>query len=153
MICDAHPLISARLRRQYLGIEADAVAQRLGIKRTSYLRYERGERRVYFDHAIAIANILECTTDDLTRMPSAEEVSELYAKSQERKVTPIDDTTGELIGEPAIVADATILDNPINKAEGQADGIVVDAHAHAHTTNTSTSDDLAAALAGWDDSE
>lgn len=153
MQLDSHCLISARTRRQYLGISADDVAKRIGIKRTSYLRYERGERRVYFDHAIAIASLLDCKVDDLTRVPTPEEIRELYAEGQRRRIIPVDDAGVPL---PAPVDathdDAAELDNLINKTQSPGDhDIVVDTHAHAHTANTST--DLAAALAGWDDSE
>lgn len=157
MQLDDHYLVSARIRRQYLGLTADHMAHRLGIKRTSYLRFERGERRVYLDHAFAIAKELDCKVDDLARMPSPDEVRQLYVASQQNKITPIDDETGELI--PAPQDNTSEIDNLINKTEGAKPehpgdhDIVVDAHATPNATNAADNQDLAAALAGWDDSE
>lgn len=142
-----HPLIGVRTRRHYLGFTADTMAKRLGISRTSYLRLERGERRIYFDKALAIAQILGCTCEQLTRMPTPDEVRELYITSQSRNITPVDDETGEILAPPADLA----ADNQIKPGD-----TVVFAGAHTiveHTSSHTDSASLAAALEGWEDGE
>lgn len=164
MELERHVLMGARLRRQYANISADYMASQLGIKRTSYLRFERGERRPYLDHALRIAAVLGCTIDELTRVPTPDEVSDLYREAQRRKIVPIDDETGAIIAPPPTsdTSNTSELDNLIIKDDGADDNLVEQpikpgdtvVVGDIHTTVAEpAAPGLAEALAGWDDSD
>lgn len=51
--------------RNLRGLSQDEMAERLGVKTSRYGTWERGERTMSFPQAIACAEILGCTTDEL----------------------------------------------------------------------------------------
>ena len=51
--------------RNLRGLSQDEMAERLGVKTSRYGTWERGERTMSFQQAIACAEILGCTTDEL----------------------------------------------------------------------------------------
>jgi transcriptional regulator with XRE-family HTH domain len=77
-----HSLSGLRPRRTLLRIPATQLASRLGVTTTTYNRFERGERRAYFDQAIALAAALGCTLEQLRRPPTIDEELELFRSSQ-----------------------------------------------------------------------
>jgi transcriptional regulator with XRE-family HTH domain len=96
-----HPLSSVRTRRQLLDIPASQMAARLGCTVTTYNRFERGERRCYFDQAITIAAMLGCTLNELSGPISDEEQVRLFQLGQQRR------REARGIGAGTVVADAT----------------------------------------------
>jgi transcriptional regulator with XRE-family HTH domain len=168
-----HCLSGVRTRRQYLGLSADEMAQRLGITRTSYLRYERGERRIMLDQAKAMASMLGCTCEQLGELPTPDEVRALYAEGQRRQKVLVDDETGQIIRPPEMPQDAhhvapaihpaaescsTVPLRGFGGAPQEKPGIVVAAHvdANAHDRPNDSADrpiSLSQALEGWGDDE
>lgn len=90
MLLENHPLVSARDRRQMLGIPAAQIAARIGITVTTYNRFERGERRAYLDHGHAIAKMLGCTVDDLARPLTMEDEIALIKEKARRNGIVVD---------------------------------------------------------------
>jgi transcriptional regulator with XRE-family HTH domain len=86
-----HPLGSVRHRRQLLRLPATYFANRIGVTVTTFNRFERGERRAYFDQAIAIAKALGCALEDLGRPVTPEEEFELFKRGQQTKRGTRDD--------------------------------------------------------------
>lgn len=134
MVLRDHPLAGVRTRRQLKDIKAPALAKRLGVATEYFYKYERGERRLYLDKALALAKMLECTVEELGIEPSIDEQVAIF---RQRK-------TEELSGGPT-------LDQLVKRLEqsrdtvGEAAGTVVlqsevnktihgdHAHAHRHT--------------------
>lgn len=51
--------------RNLKGLSQEEMAQKLGIKKSRYGTWERGERTMSFPQAVACAELLNCTTDAL----------------------------------------------------------------------------------------
>lgn len=60
-----HCLFGLQAMRERRDIAVQTLADALGCTRNSYYRYENGERRITFDRVCLIADILDCTTDEL----------------------------------------------------------------------------------------
>jgi transcriptional regulator with XRE-family HTH domain len=80
-----HPLVGLGPRRRLLGFKAVDIAQRVGLSENGYGRIERGQRRVYFDKAIAISAFTGISLIDLTREPTEEERIELFKAGEQRR--------------------------------------------------------------------
>jgi transcriptional regulator with XRE-family HTH domain len=78
-----HVLAGLKPRRTLLGIKAADIATRIGVSVESYYRLERGQRRIYFDKAIAISSFTGISILDLTRVPTEDERVDLF-KAGER---------------------------------------------------------------------
>jgi transcriptional regulator with XRE-family HTH domain len=61
-----HCLIGLRQIRRARKISVADIAEVIGVASTSYLRFENGTRRIYFDKVVKIAQRLGVRTDDLT---------------------------------------------------------------------------------------
>lgn len=68
-----HLLTGLRARRVAQRLSAPQMAKVIGMTSTSYLRFERGERRVYLDKAVALARYLGCTIAQLAQEPTVDE--------------------------------------------------------------------------------
>jgi transcriptional regulator with XRE-family HTH domain len=64
MILKTHCLAGLRSIREQRGIEASELAAAIGVNLSSYYRFERGERRIYFDKAVLLARQLDCSLHD-----------------------------------------------------------------------------------------
>lgn len=73
----SHPLSSVRERRTIANLKAAYLAHELGCTEGSFGRLERGERRVYLDKALRLAQLLGCSVEDLARAPTLNEKIEL----------------------------------------------------------------------------
>lgn len=69
--------------REALGVSVADIAARLAIKPTSYRRYERGERNMYLHQAVAVANMLGVTVDQLIREPTIDDLIALTNRQLE----------------------------------------------------------------------
>jgi transcriptional regulator with XRE-family HTH domain len=77
-----YPLQNVKQRRQLLGLSAQEVAKRLGMNVQSYWRLERGERRIYLDKALILAQLLDCTVEQLGQLPTEDEIVSLVRRRQ-----------------------------------------------------------------------
>lgn len=74
-----HVLSGLKSWRTSQGVRAVDLARRIGIAVESYRRIERGERRIYFDKAIALATYLGLDNPkDLGREPTVAEQVDLF---------------------------------------------------------------------------
>lgn len=85
-----HPLAGVRTRRTLKGISAPTIAQRIGITTDYYYKYERGERRIYLDKALAIARTLECSVEDLGSEPNIDEQVEIFRQRRLAEIAGTD---------------------------------------------------------------
>jgi transcriptional regulator with XRE-family HTH domain len=69
-----HCLEGLKPIRQFRRIERKDLAQTIGVTVTSYDRYESGDRRIQFDKVCVLADFLYCTTEDLRRFYTPEEL-------------------------------------------------------------------------------
>jgi transcriptional regulator with XRE-family HTH domain len=69
-----HPLIGLKSVRKHRGFSLSDAASVVGVHPTSYNRFENGTRRIYLDKAVALAQALRCTVDDLTHLWSEDEL-------------------------------------------------------------------------------
>ena len=69
----SHALAGLRAARIRAGVDAQVLADRIGVTINAYYRYEAGSRRIYLDRAVALASLLGCTVDDLTRAPGPDD--------------------------------------------------------------------------------
>lgn len=60
-----HPLEGLRGIRKHRRLTAHECASRIGVADSSYVRYENGSRRIFWDQVIALSEFLQCTVDDL----------------------------------------------------------------------------------------
>ncbi len=63
-------------RRKWLGLNQEAVAAQLGLKRSGYSRIEQGKIPVTLDRARKLAAILETTVDDLFPLDPTQPVTD-----------------------------------------------------------------------------
>lgn len=77
-----HCLAGLRSARRKARIEAQEVADRLGVTVNTYHRYEAGSRRMYFDQACVTADMLEVSLDELRVAPAAEASDTVVAAEQ-----------------------------------------------------------------------
>lgn len=75
-----HSLSGLRPVRTILGFKATVMAARLGITVTTYNRFERGERRTYFDQVLTLAKMLDVPIEMLTRDPTPDERAQLFQR-------------------------------------------------------------------------
>lgn len=80
-----HPLQGLKTIRERLEIKVKDLADHIGKTVTTYYRYEAGTRPVYLHQAIAIADMLGVTVDNLRREPTVDEQIELIRRAAERK--------------------------------------------------------------------
>jgi transcriptional regulator with XRE-family HTH domain len=64
-----HPLSGLRSARIEAGVEPQILAERIGVHINSYYRFESGQRRLYFDKAVVLADALGVSLDRLRRDP------------------------------------------------------------------------------------
>lgn len=123
-----HSLCGLRPIRQLLQVKASDVAQRLGITVTTYNRFERGERRPYFDQVLAIASFLDIADlRMLTRQLTPDERLDLFRRNnrQTQREHQIADTIQHDLEDHGFPADYS--------HSGDSRGTVVGAHTHTHT--------------------
>lgn len=65
-----HPLSSLKTWREFRGLSAQQLADRIGVSINHYYKIEAGGCRCYLDHAIAIASMLDLSVDNLLAGPS-----------------------------------------------------------------------------------
>jgi transcriptional regulator with XRE-family HTH domain len=81
----SHSLAGLGPRRKLLGFKATDVAARVGMTLNGYGRIERGERRIYFDKALAISAFTGIKLEDLPRVPDDLERVELFKAGEHRR--------------------------------------------------------------------
>jgi predicted transcriptional regulator len=60
-----HPLSGLKAERERACIDPTTIAAHIGVDLRSYYRYEVGARRIHFDKACSIADLLGCSLDAL----------------------------------------------------------------------------------------
>jgi transcriptional regulator with XRE-family HTH domain len=91
-----HPLEGVAERRRLLKIRLKDLASAIGVQPTSLSRFERGERRIYLDKAHTLARMLECSIEDLGRIPEGEEAARLFQRGEQlRKLSSMSDEDRE----------------------------------------------------------
>lgn len=79
-----HSLSGLRPIRELLHHRPTDLARSIGVGLASYSRYERGERRIYFDKALMLARILQVPVEWLASEPDDNRRRELFAKGELR---------------------------------------------------------------------
>jgi hypothetical protein len=127
----------------------------LGITVTSYNRFERGERRAYFDQVLTIAKMLDVSIEQLTREPTPEERVDLFHRRQQTQANVSDETKRELQHELEHQAAETVQHDLADRGfvttvTESAPGTVVTANVDASAgTNDDESTITANMLADW----
>ena len=94
--------------RKMRGINQDEIAQELGVK-TRYGTWERGERNMSFPQACAIADILDCTLDEIAGRkpvreytdPRQEQLNGCYESLNEESKTDVANMVKSIAADPA----------------------------------------------------
>ncbi len=128
-----HSLQGLRPVRDLLQIRAQTVADRLGCTITTYYRYEGGKRRIYFDQALSIAQLLRVDVGMLAREPTLEERVELMRRDDEHRAVQ------------ALSPEALPTYNPAALEAAH--------HAPAAPADLDAEPDLAQVLADWGDAQ
>lgn len=108
--------------RKMRGFNQDEIAQELGVKTSRYGTWERGERNMSFPQACAIADILDCTLDEIAgRKPvreytdsRQEQLNGCYESLNEESKTEVSNMVKSIAADPArrIEKDGQDLSNP-----------------------------------------
>lgn len=64
-----HPLEGLKPARLRANLSASLCADRIGVTVQSYYRFEKGERRLYFDKACILADMIGVSLDELRKAP------------------------------------------------------------------------------------
>lgn len=135
-VAPRHLLAGVRTRRQLLGIRAVDLAKRIAVTPTSYMRFERGERRIYLDKAVAIAKMLNCSLDELAIEPTLEQQVEMFRALKLRETDP-DVQWGEAmkramqndeVNKAKPGDDTVVLQNDVNETDEDDDYVNVMIH-------------------------
>ena len=95
--------------RKMRGINQDEIAQELGVKTSRYGTWERGERNMSFPQACAIADILDCTLDEIAGRKPTREYTDLrqeqlngcYDSLNEESKTQVSEMVKSIAADPA----------------------------------------------------
>lgn len=83
---------SLKIVREALGVKVTDVAKRLGLTAATYYRFERGQRRMYFDQAVAVAAMMNVPVGMFARPITTDEALELHHRrltDSEPKAGPV----------------------------------------------------------------
>lgn len=108
--------------RKMRGFNQDEIAQKLGVKTSRYGTWERGERNMSFPQACAIADILDCTLDEIAGRkpareytdPRQEQLNGCYESLNEESKTDVANMVKSIAADPArrIEKEGEGLSNP-----------------------------------------
>lgn len=85
-----HPLEGLKSIRDELGVTAVELAERLGVTRTTYYRFESGKRRAYWDQVDTIADYLGVPHGMLKTIPRGDELRDLVKLGHQRRMTSLE---------------------------------------------------------------
>lgn len=95
--------------RKMRGVKQGEIARELGVKTSRYGTWERGERNMSFPQACAIADILDCTLDEIAGRepvreytdPRQEQLNGCYESLNEESKTQVSEMVKSIAADPA----------------------------------------------------